>query len=528
MITYAMLRNLDLGPIMRLAQSWDRLGQHSDILEDDFEQQVLGRLVRSGWSGPASTSAIGELDRQDDLLEAPWLLARGIEMTMAEIGHRVGHLQRCLYAVVDEAHRLGFTVTAAGEVVGRTSDVNPMLVSDPIAASAEAARAGRLGTEVADLLASTARVDEEATRVLSELVPFSWGEIDSSGWYESNSGLRAAAAWLGIMPESIPADGQPGAARAWWSSLSPRRQALYVEAYPDRVGTLDGLPSTTRDQANRLELRMAEHYAWSAFDDKGAERVHRLMTHLERNEYRGADQAPLFLLEIDNERYRGRGVVAVGNPDTATHQAVLVPGVNTNLDRMTGEIDRATNLWSAAAALDPGPPEAVSVIAWLDYEPPIASDRALSAKSAEDGAPTLTRFVDTMRQTTPDSHITMVGHSYGSLVVGLASSEGGLRADDIVTAGSPGMGVDDVSDLRIDPRHVWAGAAADDDISGWAGNFAHDLEPHEREFGANRYVVDTSGHSAYWQPDSLSLTNQALVVVGRYGDVALEHGGPPA
>jgi hypothetical protein len=43
--------------------------------------------------------------------------------------------------------------------------------------------------------------------------------------------------------------------------------------------------------------------------------------------------------------------------------------------------------------------------------------------------------------------------------------------------------------------------------------------PSDESFGAHRMNVDTSGHSGYWDEDSLSLKNQASVVVGDYDSV---------
>ena len=55
----------------------------------------------------------------------------------------------------------------------------------------------------------------------------------------------------------------------------------------------------------------------------------------------------------------------------------------------------------------------------------------------------------------------------------------------------------------------------------------HDISPHEADFGANRYVVDTSGHSDYWNPGSQSIQNQAAIVVGEYSKAGLQHGVAP-
>jgi hypothetical protein len=101
-----------------------------------------------------------------------------------------------------------------------------------------------------------------------------------------------------------------------------------------------------------------------------------------------------------------------------------------------------------------------------------------------------------------------------------------LAVDDIIVAGSPGMRVDNAGQLNIDPRHVWAGRAADDLVP-VIGPLSHDTAPHTEAFGANRFHVDTSGHTAYWRPDSESLRNQAHILVGQYDRVTLDHGRPP-
>jgi hypothetical protein len=98
-----------------------------------------------------------------------------------------------------------------------------------------------------------------------------------------------------------------------------------------------------------------------------------------------------------------------------------------------------------------------------------------------------------------------------------------------------------------DPRHVWAGSAEDDPVSNpvehhgkyldfipivgpfldGAEDDGHGPSPHYDDFGANRYVVDTSGHSDYWNPGSESIENQAFVVVGQYSRTGLQHGQSP-
>lgn len=56
------------------------------------------------------------------------------------------------------------------------------------------------------------------------------------------------------------------------------------------------------------------------------------------------------------------------------------------------------------------------------------------------------------------SHPTQIGHSYGSVLTGVAVRSGNLHVDDIVVVGSPGMTVASAKDLHLDPSRVWVAA----------------------------------------------------------------------
>jgi pimeloyl-ACP methyl ester carboxylesterase len=127
-------------------------------------------------------------------------------------------------------------------------------------------------------------------------------------------------------------------------------------------------------------------------------------------------------------------------------------------------------------------------------------------------------------------HLTVVGHSYGSTVVGAAASTQPLEADDLVLLGSPGALVDDVEELGRPRGHVFVGEAALDAVAD-LGVFGAD--PGDPGFGATRIRADPgpevswrdrlSGgdHSHYFDAGSESLRNVARVVVGRPGDLTL-------
>ncbi len=44
------------------------------------------------------------------------------------------------------------------------------------------------------------------------------------------------------------------------------------------------------------------------------------------------------------------------------------------------------------------------------------------------------------------THLTAMGHSYGSTVVGEAAKTGGLPGDDIIVQGSPGMHASEIGE----------------------------------------------------------------------------------
>src|SRR5215213_3495530 len=113
-----------------------------------------------------------------------------------------------------------------------------------------------------------------------------------------------------------------------------------------------------------------------------------------------------------------------------------------------------------------------------------------------------------------------IGHSYGSLVTGLAESNQGLDVDETVLVGSPGVGVGHASDLG--DGNVWVGLAKWDLVgySEW-----HGPNPHDRAFGATRFHTgDISGHSSYVNEGSQSLRSIGLITAGYLDEVNVNDG----
>ncbi len=119
------------------------------------------------------------------------------------------------------------------------------------------------------------------------------------------------------------------------------------------------------------------------------------------------------------------------------------------------------------------------------------------------------------------SHTTVIGHSYGTTVVGAASEQGNLRTDEIIAVASPGMLVGHADDLDADKGHVWsqtastlkdqvplggklAGHGGDTSLTrGWSGcpSDTHGRRtcPPTRISGANIMATNAKDHGDYWR-----------------------------
>ncbi|MEV7010531.1 alpha/beta hydrolase [Streptosporangium sp. NPDC051022] len=348
--------------------------------------------------------------------------------------------------------------------------------------------------------------------------------------------------------------GLAGRVSAWWRMLDPAARQGLINKAPGVVGFLNGIPSATRDSANRAFLALEEKRlrderaellkkrdelsrqpgrfmgfgAGSVFGPKLAEystmlaRVEAVKAALAEGGRNGRPPALLLGFEVTGQ---GRAVVSYGDPDTAHHVTTYVPGFTTTVEGDGVDFDRALFTWDRANGLDSE--KRTASIAWLGYDAPQISQVLTPGHTvgfegaAENGAKELVSFVDGLRASHDPgvpANLTMVGHSYGSLTTAKAAVQRpfGKLADDLVFVGSPGLGVGHARDLGVDPEHVWVGAASDDQVAA-LGRFGED--PYAPKFGARHFAVDPGGHSAYWNERSESLRNIGSIVAGQYGEV---------
>ncbi|MFB7594581.1 alpha/beta hydrolase [Streptomyces sp. NPDC056160] len=229
------------------------------------------------------------------------------------------------------------------------------------------------------------------------------------------------------------------------------------------------------------------------------------------------------LLTFDG-RGPGRATEVVGDLAHADRVAVLVPGSDTSLDTYDRFRAGAQALFRELTRQAP-PTARPAVVAWLGYETPgTVSTTVLTTGRAEQAAPHLRQLVHDLRAVVGAApgrspHLTLVCHSYGSVVCGRAAA--GLAVSDIALIGSPGTGAGSVAALHT-PARVWAARGADDwvahvphvraDLFGTTVGFGTD--PMDPAFGARVFRAGKGGHSAYFTPGSPSLTNLARIVLG--------------
>ncbi|QIS72281.1 hypothetical protein HB370_21790 [Streptomyces sp. DSM 40868] len=236
------------------------------------------------------------------------------------------------------------------------------------------------------------------------------------------------------------------------------------------------------------------------------------------------------LLAFDG-RGSGQATEVIGDLAHARHIAVLVPGSDTTLDTYPRFHRAAASLYTA---LTHHPAESrtagntVAVIAWLGYETPATvSTTVTTTTRADEAAPRLRAFARDLRTTAPaGAHLTLICHSYGSVVCGRAAP--GLAADDIALIGSPGTGADSATTLHTRAR-VWAARGAADWVAhvphvraglfGTGATVGFGTDPVSAAFGARVFDAAGADHSGYFTPGSASLANLARITLGETSEV---------
>lgn len=364
--------------------------------------------------------------------------------------------------------------------------------------------------------------------------------------------VRVTDATRAMFEKALP--GGPASVHSMWASLSEAQRADLIAKYPQMVGGTDGVPCVDRDRANRAILAsqraqiVSELQKMDNLIRNGGAKGSELSYHMNRRDelreaLEGIDRLSAnltpgenFLLGIDSTAGgRGQAIIASGNPDLADNTLTLVPGTFSDLGDAQDYVARNDAMLERANAMSP-PGTKNAAIVWAGYNSPVNLLDASFSLSGDVAHKDLSQFQEGLRATHDggtQSHNTVLGHSYGSTVVGYASREGGTHADELVFLGSPGVGVEHADQLDVPSDHVWGGTAGKDPIDDFAPalsplHWGYDLftgedhhrfgmDPSDPHFGGNILPTDPNGgHSDYWQQQE-SLDGMARVMTGQGG-----------
>lgn len=240
-------------------------------------------------------------------------------------------------------------------------------------------------------------------------------------------------------------------------------------------------------------------------------------------------RAPRLLGFIDDQ---GHAAVSIGNPDTATRSATFVPGTGQDMAAFEGSNNKSLSMFDAAMQADKSLEGKLAVTTWMGYDRPMDLYEAALPGRAENGGATLDTFLNGMHasHTGPAAIDTVIGHSYGSTLVGGAASGGNhLAADNIIAVGSPGMLVDHASDLSADAGAKVYSMTARNDVISLATDMTLGADPFSQDFGGTRLwaspgealpysggtLPSVEAHSSYWDAGSAGLANMGAIIASR-------------
>ncbi|THV26792.1 alpha/beta hydrolase [Glycomyces paridis] len=513
-VQWGDLAGADLGPLETLRDQWrgyvDRLEEYGNVLAED----VAKHLGEDVFEGDDAVAARARLDRFQTAVTGDVLdRAAAIRDALADQHDALkGELDRH-ESITTEAGNAGLSIAADGwvslarpeqTVMGvEETEAQQQLIIDTAAAAAACVEAFALAD------AQLAAALNAAWEVPSEL-PMPIGEN----------------------PEMQDIPTGPEHVADWWAGLDPMERDAYLEAFPDLLGGLDGMPADARNTANEatlerevdaldaevdsLERQLADMDARGVPEDS-AERLmlqeelaavqakhdeaKGLQTNIATLEEEGKD---VYLLDYSLEG-DGQAVVSIGNPDTADNTAVHVPGTYSELSNFGTQMNRADTMYEDA--LKAAPDEETAVIAWLGYDAPDSVPQASNPQQAHDATGDLSSFMYGLEASHQggDSHTSVMGHSYGSTVAGdtVRTYEG--VADELITVASPGTSANSVEELNIDEDHVWSTTAEGDaiELPQDLGLLGHDAT--NDGFGGNEFTSDAVGadggqiHGGYWR-----------------------------
>ena len=539
-ITFQMLLDVDPEVYRQAANAWDRLARMLDDRADGLRPAV--KKISEVWDGEAGAAAEKHCDKLRRDVESAFVPITGIAQALSQHAADLAELQAKARQLIKDGSDLHITIHSDGSM-----EIDPGHSNEWTARSMSSLvwRRDNLIKEAAELDAQTAsRINEHAEATSGG----SKGRVDRS---------------------SIPPIGtDPRKVKEWWDKLTPEQRRYLVTNYPELIGNLDGVPIEYRDIANRILLdqekdrlsgrlkeiddrlayirsmidqgRGRELYpnepnplgaALAEIDRLNAERadISSKLSGLQQIEKRLNDSSlPRAYLIGLSTKGDGKVILSVGNPDESDNVLTYVPGTGSELAKSRGDIDRIDAMFKDAKGADSK--EQTAVVLWLGYDAPDHPIRdAGFDKYADAAVDPLSRFQTGLRATHngEQSFNTVLGHSYGSTVIGHTATQKGIDADALIFVGSPGVDADKASDLKGVPQtQVWA-TTAENDVIRRVPEFIHGNHPVDDDFGAQVFTSDPGpnnelkAHSSYWDDGNKARKNIANIATNQGSKVEI-------
>jgi hypothetical protein len=494
--------------------------------------------LRATWHGPASDAATGVADSMAERMAVVHAALTRLQAALHTGSAALTAERTAIVHAVDRLDGQGWSVAPDGSVsVQPGSALATFAAASPVDAMRVRVLATNHTARLTELLAWFDVADRRLDRNLRDAV----SDLPTDR-------LRTAS---GDPPDSaehgpaVPIDGDPVEVRDWWNALTPAERIRVVAEQPDQIGGLDGVPVSARSDANvrvmtrdvdRVERRAAvtggtvdqlranaERFGLTPAAVTRYDNALRVRAALAANAAKTGG-VPGFLYVYEPEAFggEGRAAVAIGNPDDADNTTVVVPGAGNGVNTgwLTG--DDAVNVYEETFAADPS--RKLSVVAWMGYDAPdsLLDPQIAQPAQARHGGNLLANDVNALDVTnSADSHVTVVGHSYGSTTVADACAGYDMRADDVVLIGSPGTDLARTADdFGLSPGgQVFVGAASTDpvtyvggDTRGMGVGVALGADPAQADFGATRIKAEVAGLSTPWDDHSgyLALGGESL------------------
>lgn len=506
----------------------------------EASRQLSSLAVFDTWEGATAEASkhTNAAIRQD--LDAHGNESLAVAQAAGKAADGIEHVQSALRTLRRDAAELQMTIDPMANTVVPNATFN----GPPIAALiAEMQLQPRLDAIVAEADA----VDAELATAINSAdgdLPIPPGPHDNR---------RLIQDWL-----FAPLPNDPKQFNELWNQLTPEEKDWLYRQDPN-IGNHAGMPwdpadHLGKDHYNRLHLQELQQQTEADVDrmqhsvgemlaghhvDDGA--LYSLQSRLAaaRHQLQGYQAVRAGLNHPDGvSRYlgylddTGHVAVAVANPDYAKRNGIFVPGTGQDPARLQFSDARAVAMYNAARAADKTlGHDDVSITTWMGYDRPMTLSDAAFRDSARGGASDLDAFESGLRASHvgPSSIDTVIGHSYGSTVIGAAASSGHhLDADNVIAVGSPGMLVDRAAGLSLAPdAHVYAMRAANDliGISGMFTEWTLGPDPTAPNFGARGLAADpghagpaglpsVEPHSSYWDQRNIALANMGAVIAG--------------